>query len=601
MSDRVVRIGGAGGAWGDSPIGIRQLLDARVDYLMMDFLAEVTMSLLARARLKNPDAGYPPDFVSYVGAVLPQLSAQGVKVVSNGGGVNPTAAKAAIDDLCARTGLDLTVAVVTGDDVLPLVPRLRDRGVREMGTGTELPPDLLTANAYLGARPIAAALAAGADIVITGRCVDSALATGILMYEFGWKHDDYDALASGSLTGHLLECGPQVTGGNHTDWEKVSGWDWIGYPIAECRSDGTFLLTKPPQTGGLVNLASVSEQLLYEIGDPAAYQLPDGVADFSKVTLEQRGKDAVLVRGATGRAPSGQYKVSATYQDGFRAVAGVVIIGPDAYRKAHRTAEALLARARRLFRETSFEDFTATHVEVIGAESAYGERSENRASREVLLRLVVDHTSQEALGLFARELGSVGLSMAPGTAGLIGGRPKVTPVIRLCTFLVDKSELASPEVSVGVRPSFPVDVLPVDTPSIEPGSVPVPAEDSHALHTLAVPGGKTVAVPLRRLAYARSGDKGNQSNIAIIARRPEYVDILRREVTSERMAEHFAEQVSGDVVRYDVPGLHALNFVLSEALGGGGMASRRIDPQGKAFGQMALEMVICVPELMLES
>lgn len=591
MTDKIVRIGGASGAWGDSPMAIPQLLGADVQYLMMDYLAEVTMSLLARAKLKDPAAGYPPDFISYLKRPLPQIARRGIKIISNAGGVNPKACKRALEALCAELGLSLRIAVVEGDDLMPRLDELRDH-VREAVSGEPLPARLLTANAYLGALPIAAALAAGADIVVTGRCADSALALGILMHEFGWKADDYDRLAAGSLVGHLLECGPQSTGGTFTDWEEVPDWHNIGYPIAECAADGTFVLTKPEGTGGLVAPGSAAEQVLYEVGDPAAYILPDVVADFSHVTVKQVGPDRVKLAGAKGRPPTTQYKVSATFQDGYRAVASISIVGRDAARKAERTAQALLERARMQFRQQNRADFSATHVEALGAEASYGSKSRTRATREVLLRLVVEHQDREALEIFARELGAVGISFAPGTTGIYSGRPKPTPVVRLFTFFVEKSSLPPPTVQVGETAPFDV-VVPV-------GGGYVEAQTAEAAGTLASTDA-TVEVDLLALAYARSGDKGDSSNIAIIARKPEYVPILRRELTPERVARHFAQSVHGRVVRFEAPGLDGFNFLLSNALGGGGMASRRIDPQGKAYGQRALEMRIAVPKAIAEA
>jgi Acyclic terpene utilisation family protein AtuA len=591
MTDKIVRIGGASGAWGDSPMAIPQLLGADVQYLMMDYLAEVTMSLLARAKLKDPAAGYPPDFISYLKRPLPQIARRGIKIISNAGGVNPKACKRALEALCAELGLSLRIAVVEGDDLMPRLDELRDH-VREAVSGEPLPARLLTANAYLGALPIAAALAAGADIVVTGRCADSALALGILMHEFGWKADDYDRLAAGSLVGHLLECGPQSTGGTFTDWEEVPDWHNIGYPIAECAADGTFVLTKPEGTGGLVAPGSAAEQVLYEVGDPAAYILPDVVADFSHVTVKQVGPDRVKLAGAKGRPPTTQYKVSATFQDGYRAVASISIVGRDAARKAERTAQALLERARMQFRQQNRADFSATHVEALGAEASYGSESRTRATREVLLRLVVEHQDREALEIFARELGAVGISFAPGTTGIYSGRPKPTPVVRLFTFFVEKSSLPPPTVQVGETAPFDV-VVPV-------GGGYVEAQTAEAAGTLASTDA-TVEVDLLALAYARSGDKGDSSNIAIIARKPEYVPILRRELTPERVARHFAQSVHGRVVRFEAPGLDGFNFLLSNALGGGGMASRRIDPQGKAYGQRALEMRIAVPKAIAEA
>jgi hypothetical protein len=363
--------------------------------------------------------------------------------------------------------------------------------------------------------------------------------------------------------------------------------------VAECRADGSFVVTKPAGTGGMVTTATVAEQTLYEVGDPAAYILPDVVADFSQVRLTQEGPDRVHVSGARGLPPTAQYKVSATWQDGYRAVAMVAIIGVDAVRKAERTAQALVERARMRFAARGWADFRATHVEVLGGEAAYGADSRARAARDVVLRLVVEHADPKALDLFARELGSVGLSFAQGTAGLIGGRPKATPVVRLYTILIDKARLDPPVVSVGAQAPVTVDIPP-GTPAAAPPEAATSAPSSTA-NPATHSADDLVLVPLLRVAHARSGDKGDASNIAILCRKPEYVDHLRRELTPERIAAHFAGCVSGEVRRFEAPGLHAFNFLLQEALGGGGMASLRLDAQGKAYGQRALEMVIPIP------
>jgi hypothetical protein len=588
MSEKTVRIGGASGAWGDSPGALKQLIGAGVDYLMMDYLAEVTMSLLARARMKDPEAGYPPDSVAYLKAVLPELARQGIKVATNAGGVNPSGCKRALDAIIKELGLSLTVAMVEGDDVMPMIEALRNGGLREAVSGAALPSRLLSANAYLGALPIKSAFDGGADIVITGRCADSALALGILMHRFSWAADDYDRLAAGSLVGHILECGPQATGGTFTDWDKVPDWHNIGYPIAECRSDGSFIVSKPAGTGGLITPAVIAEQTLYEIGDPAAYFLPDVTADFSNIHLIQVGANKVSVENARGRPPTRQYKVSATYQDGYRAVATVSIVGPNAALKAERTGEAMIARARSIFKERGLPDFTATHIEALGAEASYGSRSLARSSREVLLRLVADHSSREALDLFAREIGSIGISFAPGTTGIYSGRPKPTPVVRLFTFFLDKSALDRPRVQIGLAPAAEVDV---------------PLKGGYAAHGQnaidckhRVPDEALIDLPLGQLAYARSGDKGNSSNVAIIARDPKYLPLLRRELTPERLVGQLGHLVQGAAQRFEAPGINAMNFLISDALGGGGMASRRIDPQGKAYGQMVLEMMVSVPK-----
>ena len=594
MTEKTVSIGGASGAWGDSPRAIPQLLKADIQYLMMDYLAEVTMSLLAKSRLKDPNAGFPPDFVAYLKPHLKEIARRGIKVLSNAGGVNPSACKEAIEAFCAANEIQLKVAVVLGDDLMPSIEKLRADGVQEAVSGKTLPETLLTANAYLGALPIKAALDQGADIVITGRCVDSALALGALMHEYAWQDDQYDLLAAGSLVGHLLECGPQSTGGVFTDWESVPDWHNIGYPIAICHANGDFELTKAENTGGMVTVATVSEQTLYEVSDPAAYILPDVIADFSQLQLTQVKPDCVAIRGVKGAAPTQQYKVSATYLDGYRTVALVAIVGFQAVAKAQRTAQALLARGNDILQETGAAPFSAHHIEVLGSEASYGTQSGCQASREVILRLVLEHKDSKVLQLLAREMGSVGLSFAQGTTGLIGGRPKPTQVVRLFTFFINKDQLDLPTVQLGQESAFPVTV-----PAGQAGFAPRAGTSGQALQEASESAqgieGRSVQVPLIRLAYARSGDKGNLSNIAIFSREPQYFEFLKKVLTTELISEHFKEVSFGAVERYEAPGLQALNFILHDALGGGGMASMRIDPQGKAYGQRALELMVSIP------
>ncbi|HEY1228808.1 MAG TPA: acyclic terpene utilization AtuA family protein, partial [Ramlibacter sp.] len=462
---------------------------------------------------------------------------------------------------------------------------LREQGVRELQSGAALPDRLLTANAYLGALPIRDALAAGAQVVITGRCVDSAVTLGALMHAYGWREDDFDRLAQGSLAGHVIECGCQATGGLHTDWEQVPDWPHIGYPIVECHADGSFVVTKPNGTGGLVNTAVVAEQMLYEIGDPRRYLLPDVTCDFTGVHLEQIGEHRVRVTGARGLPPGPQYKVSATYMDGWRCTGQLTIVGFDAARKALRTGEAILARTRELFARRRWLPYTRTHVEVLGAELAnYGPHARAQDVREVVLQVAVMHPQKEALELFAREIAPAGTSWSPGTTGA-GGRPSPSPAIRQFAFLLDKG-LLQPRVHLGgethaVR--VPAGQAPVPPPE------PVPAVDA------VLPHPDWPQVPLVQLAWARSGDKGNHSNIGVIARKPEWLPWLRAQLTEARVKEWLGHLVAGDVTRYDVPGLHAMNFLCTEALDGGGMASLRNDPLGKGMAQILLAMPISVP------
>jgi hypothetical protein len=586
-SNKVIRIGGASGFWGDSSVGAPQLVErGKVDYLVFDYLAELTMSILAGARSKDPELGYATDFVSVtLKSILKQVAAQGIRIVSNAGGVNPRACARAIAALCAEQDVQLKVAVIEGDDVMPLLPQLRERGLTEMQSGAALPAKLLTANAYLGALPIKQALDAGAQIVLTGRCVDSAVTLGALMHEFNWGASDFDLLAQGSLAGHIIECGCQATGGLHTDWEAVPDWAHIGYPVIECSADGSFVVGKPPGTGGLVNTAVIAEQILYEIGDPRRYLLPDVSCDFSRVTLQQVGEHRVQVKGARGLPPGPQYKVSSTYMDGFRCTAQLTIVGIDAARKARRTGEAILERTREIFRQQGLADYTRTNIEMLGSElSNFSAHAKHADVREAVLRVAVMHPQKAALEIFAREIAPASTSWSPGTTGA-DGRPKPGPAIKQHALFIDKS-LVQAHVAIGdemVDVKVPLGQAPVPAPVDEPDE-PVAAAD-----------GEMVEVPLVRVAWARSGDKGDTSNIGVIARRPEWLPHLRVELTPARVREWLAHLVKGDVVRYDLPGIHAMNFVCTEALGGGGMASLRGDPLGKGMAQILLTMPVRVP------
>ncbi|MFP3891557.1 acyclic terpene utilization AtuA family protein [uncultured Ralstonia sp.] len=583
-----VSIGGASGFWGDSVTGPMQLVaSGRIDFLVFDYLAELTMSLLAAARMRNAELGYATDFVSVaMRAVLKDALAQNIRIIANAGGVNPHGCAAALQALADELGVSVRIAVVEGDDVMPLLPALRDAGVRELQSGRPLPDKLVSANAYLGALPIKAALDAGAQVVITGRCVDSAVTLGALMHTFGWSADDYDRLAAGSLAGHLLECGCQGAGGLHTDWEAVPDWAHSGYPIVECRADGSFTVTKPEGTGGLVTPATVGEQLLYEIGDPARYVLPDVVCDFMQVTLTQAGEHRVEVAGARGHAPTPDYKVSATYADGYRATGQLTVVGFDADRKARRTAEAILERTRGLFRKLGLPDYSATHIETLGSANLFGPHQPSVPRFESVMWLAVAHPNKLALELFAREIAPAGTSWAPGTTGA-AGRPSVGPAIKQYAFLLDKARV-QPRVTLLGAETFDV--------TVPTGGTRLDARPlTTAYAPTAMPTGPTREVPLIELAYARSGDKGDTSNIGVIARRPEDLPLLRAQLTEAAVAAYLAHVVQGPVTRYELPGIHALNFVCEQALGGGGMASLRNDPLGKGMAQVLLAMPVRVP------
>ncbi|MFS8182845.1 acyclic terpene utilization AtuA family protein [Pseudovibrio denitrificans] len=585
-----IRIGGACGFWGDSNASTGQLLRAGgLDYIVYDYLAEITLSIMARARQKSPDLGYATDFVEQVlGLNLKTIASSKTKILSNAGGVNPESCAAKIRELIAAQKLDLKVAVVTGDDLLAEASAFKEAGVTEMFSGEAFPKSekVASINAYLGAQPVVAALEAGADIVITGRCADSALTLAACAHAFGWDWTDYDRLSAGSLVGHLLECGTQVTGGNFTDWRDVPDVKKIGYPIATVYEDGSCDLSKPEGSGGLVSVGTVAEQLVYEIGNPQAYLLPDVTCDFSRVTIEAKTSESVHVSGAKGCAAPESLKVSATWADGFRIGLMVPYVGFDAGEKAKVFADLALGRAETVMKKLGAPGYQEVSVEIVGAGSQIGEAPVSRGTyEEVVLKIAARHVDQRAAGLLLRELTGLGLSVAPGMTTFNGGRPKPSPVVRLFSFLVEQSAV-SPKVSLeGEAVAFEQVVAAEAAASVEAAEVPgAPASDD-----------ALAEVPLIKLAYARSGDKGDKANIGVIARKEEWLPWIAAALSEDAVAKSFAHFNPGKVARFYLPGCHALNFLIDDVLGGGGIASLRLDPQAKAYSQILLRHSVSVP------
>jgi hypothetical protein len=591
-TDKIVRIGGACAFYGDSSVAPTQLLRAGVDYLVLDYLAEATMSVLGAMRQKRDTLGYAHDFTEWVWKDnLRLIRETGTRIVTNAGGVNPRACLARMKQIAAEAGLSFRIAIIEGDDLLGDLDTLS--GDREMFTGAPFPPQnrIVTANAYLGAGPIARALAMGADVVITGRVVDSALTLGPLMHEFGWTADDHDRLCAGSLAGHVIECGAQATGGLFTDWQAVPDWAHIGYPIVECAADGSFVVAKPGDTGGLVTPAVVAEQILYEVGDPQAYMLPDVVCDFTGVTLEQVGKDRVKVTGAIGYPPTGRYKVSITHQDGERCMAFMPVVGREAAQKAQRQGEAVLIRVEDMLRERNLAPFRATRIEVIGAEASYGANARAQGTREVVCKVAVEHDDPRAFALFLREFDSPTTSMAVGTTGWFGARSQAGPVMRVFSTTVARETLP-----VTITLGDQVEVLTVP-PLAEPYAADATARIGRGDEDTA--RGDTRTVPLIDIAWARSGDKGDAFNIGVIARDPAHLPYIRAALNEAAMERWFAHEFEGaanpGVVRYEVPGMNAINLHFRDALGGGQFASLRLDPLAKGKAQQLLDYPVTIP------
>ncbi|THH38013.1 DUF1446 domain-containing protein [Aliishimia ponticola] len=586
MTGESIRIGGASGFWGDAPEATAQLLrDPDLGFLVYDYLAEITLSIMARARQKDASSGYATDFIHAAMAPnLAEIAARGVRVLSNAGGMNPEACAAALRDEITRQGLNLRVAVVAGDDLSDQVGSAEGSGLGgdEMFSGAPFPAPgkVLSVNAYLGAGPIVAALDAGADILITGRCVDSALILAAGVHSFGWAMDRFDLLAAGSLAGHLIECGPQATGGNFTDWADIPNRAQIGYPIAELHSDGRIILCKPRGTGGRVTRETVGEQMLYEIADPRAYALPDVICDFSEVTLTEIAPDQVEITGASGRAPSGWLKTSTTWFDGYRAGQVLNFNGQDARAKGRAYVEAVLQRVRAKLAARGVQDFDKVSVETFGG------RPGDSAYEEVSVTAAVQHQDAAAVGMFLKDLIGGALATPPGLHFFTGaGRPKPSPVVALHSSLVPVNV---PKISVtldGAR----VDYSPAETaaPSDLPPAPGPETVDPHAQ--------EMTTLPLEALAVARSGDKGDAANIGVMARVPAYLPWIWAALTPEAVAATFGQELEGSVDRYYLPGSHAMNIVLHQVLGGGGVSSLRNDSQGKGFAQRLLHVPIPLP------
>jgi hypothetical protein len=595
----VIRIGNAGGYWGDDPGALaRQVHGGHLDYISMDFLAEITMSIMQKQRSNDPKLGYARDFLGMLEEVLPTLLKNKTKIITNAGGVNPVSCAEAIQNLAAKMGLKPKIAIVYGDDILKDLQDLKAKGCefKNMEDGRSfdsVAEHIEAANVYFGAGPVVEALKWEPDIIVTGRVTDTGITIAAMIHEFGWQPHEWDKLASGIVAGHIIECGCQSTGGNFTDWHLVPSFEKMGYPIIEMSADGTFVVTKHPNTGGLVSVDTVREQLFYEMGNPKSYITPDVVADFSTIKLAADGKDRVKITSVKGYEPTPFYKVSMAYQDGFKVLGTICISGPDARKKSETFAE--------IFWNKVGKDFVATETEFFGWNACHRSLGHQSDGNEIILRVGARDKDQGKLRKFSKMVPALILSGPPGVC-VLGGAPKPTEVVSYWPALMPKSAV-KPRVALFDSGVIDERIVNADViGSFEPSSMHSQKADKAKQNVRdAIASGQSAeSVPLSSIALGRSGDKGDMANIGILARSPKAFEWLDSWLTAQRVKDLFQEICFGTVVRYKLDNMSGYNFLLDASLGGGGTLTLRTDAQGKTFAQALLRQMAPVPKDVLD-
>lgn len=608
-----IRIANAGGYWGDDPYALRRQVfgEMKIDYISIDFLAEVTMSILQKQRAKDPNAGYARDFITSLEPILEECINKKIKIITNAGGVNPRACADALFALGNKKNLNLKVAVIDGDDIISIIPNLRKNGIdfKNMETGEnfdEFSDKVLCANAYFGALPVAEALKSEPDIVLCGRVTDTGITLGAMMYEFKWKLDDYDKLAHGIVAGHIIECGAQASGGNFTDWQKVPSFIDIGFPIVECYADGSFYVTKHPNTGGYISAQTVREQLLYEMGSPQSYITPDVIADFSSIQVTSSSPEKVKISGIKGRKPTDFLKVSIGYEDGYKCSGTLIISGPDVRAKAEMFAKVFWIRLENELLKAGYQTaINYKNTEYVGDDSTHKGMLKKHDAIEILLKLTIRDNNKDKLNVFRKLLPSMILSGPAGVA-VTGGAPTISDVVSYWPALIPQ-ESVYPNIRIfeqkakETKSNLLFEKLQIKWP-ITNGTALVnhsPIDPWHSSLISTMSTAKHIRICLMEIAHARSGDKGDTVNIGLIGRSPECYVWLRENITSEKVNDWFHSLCKGKVSRYLVPNLWALNFLLEESLGGGGTMSLQIDAQGKTFSQALLRCEVDIPDCLL--
>lgn len=580
---KVVRIANTSGFWGDDPTALRRTVEGgHLDYLTSDYLAEVSMSVLKKQQLRDPERGYVFDFIEHITPALAQIEQKGMRVLTNAGGNNPKQCAEHLERIIQQQGLSLTVAYLEGDNIFDNLSDFRSKGTSftNFETGEnfdESQYSFESANAYIGVSGLLKGLETNADIIIAGRVTDSALVLAPFIHEYQWALNDWDKLASGMIAAHCIECGTQVSGGNFSDWKNITNWTPMGFPIIEMTENGDFYVTKHQNTGGLVDERTVKEQLVYEISDPKNYHSPDVVADLRGLIVNNIGENKVFVYGAKGSAPSPYYKVSASYKNGYRATGEIMISGPDALEKAQLF--------KRIFWERFGEEVYRNNTEFVGYDSCHGQLSPSHSPNEILLKLHAHDFDKGKVTRFTKLIASLILSGPQGVM-VTGGRPRVQEVMAYWPSLINK-EFVPLRLTYKQKTTEFKAVVHQETYDNQ-GSESISSFDDFIEDKTGTP------VLLSTLCGARSGDKGNSANIGVIAKNEKAYLILKQKLHPVLLKQWFGDRVFGEIIRYELAGMKAFNFMLHDALDGGGTQSLRIDAQGKSFAAALLTQTIYV-------
>jgi hypothetical protein len=584
-TDKVI-IANCSGFFGDRLSAAKEMVKGGpIDFLTGDYLAELTMAILFRTRMKDPNGGYVPTFLRQMEQVMGECLEKKIRIVSNAGGLNPKGLAAELKKIAETLGLNPKIAYIEGDDLMPRLADLQAAGeaFTHLDKGIALRDSkamTISANAYVGCWGIVKALEEGADIVVGGRIADASVVVGPAAWWFGWKREDWDRLAGASTAGHIIECGAQATGGNYAFIDEVPDFRRVGFPIAEIRDDGSFVITKHPGTGGLVSVDTVKAQLLYEIREPR-YLTPDAAARFDTIRISQEGKDRVKVEGVRGEPPTDTAKVCINTLGGYRNSMTVILTGLDIERKARTVEEALFDAVG------GKDQFQVCDIQLVRSDK------EDPATNEeafAYLRITVLDKDQKKVDKISSKIVELALANIPGFAGT-APPAKGTPAIVYWPALVSSSQVTQ-KVVIGDQEYVVESTMPVQGfPQIEPAKADI----------LAVPAGKTVKVPFGRVFAARSGDKGGNANLGVWAKTAEAYAFLREFLTTDRLKDLLRDLSSYEIERYELPNLLALNFYIKGILGEGAAASLRMDAQAKTLGEYLRARMVELPESIIRS